>query len=134
LHCWKESATHNVWVNVKWPDPTRQSFIQVDIEPRNASWTFPAEQVVLGDAAQILTALNDAIRTRADGRREAGVERVAAHRKAQGYFDDPGYFADDTPILPQRAIGELMRTLPENGIVTCDAGANRIMMTHFYQT
>ncbi len=27
-----------------------------------------------------------------------------------------------------------MRTLPNNAIVTCDAGENRILMTHFYQT
>ena len=38
------------------------------------------------------------------------------------------------PILPQRLIGELQRGLPENAIVCCDAGENRIMMTHFYQT
>ena len=38
------------------------------------------------------------------------------------------------PILPQRLIGELQRGLPEDAIVTCDAGENRIMMTHFYQT
>ena len=60
--------------------------------------------------------------------------RVAAHREKLGYFDDRAYFADDQPILPQRAIGELMRNLPEDAIVTCDAGENRIMMTHFYQT
>jgi acetolactate synthase I/II/III large subunit len=36
--------------------------------------------------------------------------------------------------LPQRVIGELMRDLPEDAIVTCDAGENRILMTHFYQT
>ncbi len=27
-----------------------------------------------------------------------------------------------------------MRNLPDNAIVTCDAGENRILMTHFYQT
>ena len=27
-----------------------------------------------------------------------------------------------------------MRDLPDDAIVTCDAGENRIMMTHFYQT
>ena len=27
-----------------------------------------------------------------------------------------------------------MRNLPDDAIVTCDAGENRIMMTHFYQT
>jgi acetolactate synthase-1/2/3 large subunit len=31
-------------------------------------------------------------------------------------------------------IGALMRTLPPEAIVTCDAGENRILMTHFYQT
>ena len=31
-------------------------------------------------------------------------------------------------------IGKLQRNLPEDTIVTCDAGENRIMMTHFYQT
>src|SRR5258705_3423908 len=37
-------------------------------------------------------------------------------------------------MVPQGVIGELMRTLPENAMVTCDAGENRILMTHFYQT
>jgi acetolactate synthase-1/2/3 large subunit len=31
-------------------------------------------------------------------------------------------------------IGELRRNLPDGAIVTCDAGENRILMTHFYQT
>jgi len=41
---------------------------------------------------------------------------------------------DEQSVLPQRVIGELMRTLPDNAIVTGDAGENRIMMTHWYQT
>src|SRR5207302_944337 len=68
------------------------------------------------------------------GRREAAARRVAQHREKQGYFNAPEYRSDDKPILPQRVIGELMRNLPEGGIVTCDAGENRILMTHFYQT
>src|SRR5438309_994000 len=70
----------------------------------------------------------------AGNRRSGASRRVAAHRERLGYFNDRAYFADDQPILPQRAIGELMRNLPEDAIVTCDAGENRIMMTHFYQT
>ncbi|HET9904299.1 MAG TPA: thiamine pyrophosphate-dependent enzyme, partial [Xanthobacteraceae bacterium] len=38
------------------------------------------------------------------------------------------------PIHPQRVIGELMRNLPEDAIVACDAGENRILMTNLYQT
>jgi acetolactate synthase-1/2/3 large subunit len=130
----KLSPSDTAWANGKLLDPTRQIFIQVDIEPRNASWTFPAEQVVLGDAAQIIAALTEAVRPRANGRRDSAVQRVAGHRKTQGYFDAASYSDDDKPILPQRVIGELMRNLPDDAIVTCDAGENRILMTHFYQT
>src|SRR6202030_2001236 len=86
------------------------------------------------DAAQILGQLVEAVRPRAEGRREAAARRVAQHRDKHGYFNAPEYRSDDKPILPQRVIGELMRNLPEGGIVTCDAGENRILMTHFYQT
>jgi acetolactate synthase-1/2/3 large subunit len=128
----KLGPSDTAWENRDLLDPTRQTFIQIDIEPRNASWTYPAEHVLLGDAAQVLRQLHDAV-GKDDARRRTGAARVAKCRE-KGYFNQPGYFADETPIMPQRAIGELMRTLPDNAIVTCDAGENRIMMTHFYQT
>ena len=59
---------------------------------------------------------------------------TAAQRKETGYFDQAAYRAGTTPIHPQRLIGELRRNLPADSIVTCDAGENRIMMTHLYQT
>jgi len=130
----KLSPSDTAWENTKLLDPTRQSFVQIDIEPRNASWNYPAENVVLGDAAQILGQLVEAARPRADGRGQAAQRRVAQHRDKHGYFNAPEYRSDDKPILPQRVIGELMRNLSEGGIVTCDAGENRILMTHFYQT
>jgi acetolactate synthase I/II/III large subunit len=130
----KLSPSDTAWENPKLLDPTRQAFVQIEIEPRHASWNFPAETVVLGDAAQVLGQLGDGVRGQAEGRREAAVRRVARHREAHGYFNAPSYLADDKPILPQRVIGELMRTLPDHAIVTCDAGENRILMTHFYQT
>jgi acetolactate synthase-1/2/3 large subunit len=135
----KLSPSDTAWENTKLLDPTRQAFVQVDIEPRHASWNFPAETVVLGDAAQALTQLSEAVRATprrepAEHRRDAAVRRVARHREAHGFFNAPEYGAEDNPILPQRVIGELMRNLPEDGIVTCDAGENRILMTHFYQT
>jgi acetolactate synthase-1/2/3 large subunit len=130
----KLSPSDTAWENPALLDPTRQTFVQIDIEPRNASWNYPAEHVLVGDAASVLDQLIDAVGSRGPGRRQAAAERVAAHRERLGYFDDRAYFADDKPILPQRLIGELQRGLPEDAIVTCDAGENRIMMTHFYQT
>jgi acetolactate synthase-1/2/3 large subunit len=130
----KLGPSDTAWENKDLLDPTRQTFIQVDVEPKNASWTFPAEHVLVGDAAVVLGQLLEAVRPRAEGRAKAAETRVAGHRAAKGYFDAPEYTSDAAPILPQRVIGELMRSLPPEAIVTCDAGENRILMTHFYQT
>src|SRR6516225_7955915 len=130
----KLSPSHTAWENRALLDPSRQIFVQIDVEPRNASWNYPAEHVLLGDAAVILSQLLQEVEARGPARRPQAERRVAVHRDRHGYFNDRAYFADDKPILPQRLIGELSRGLPENAIVTCDAGENRIMMTHFYQT
>ena len=131
----KLSPSDTAWENRALLDPTRQTFVQIDIEPRNASWNYPAEHVLIGDAAVVLGQLIEAVgSTGTERRRQQAERRIAAHRERHGYFNDRAYFADDVPILPQRVIGELQRGLPEDAIVTCDAGENRIMMTHFYQT
>jgi acetolactate synthase-1/2/3 large subunit len=114
-------------------DAARQTFIQIDVEPRNASWTFPAEHVLIGDAGVVLDQLREALGTDR-ARLERGTRRVVELRKKHGYFDEPEYDSEATPILPQRVIGELRRNLPAEAIVTCDAGENRILMNHFYQT
>src|SRR5437660_7868392 len=77
----KLSPSDTAWENTKLLDPTRQSFIQIDIEPKNASWNFPAEQVVLGDAAQLLAQLVEEVRPRADGRTQARHRRGQHHRR-----------------------------------------------------
>jgi acetolactate synthase-1/2/3 large subunit len=130
----KLSPSDTAWENRALLDPTRQNFVQLDIEPRNASWNYPAEHVLIGDAAIVLDQLIEEVRSRSGDRRQQAERRVSAHRERLGYFNDRAYFADDQPILPQRVIGELQRNLPDDAIVTCDAGENRIMMTHFYQT
>jgi len=130
----KLSPSDTAWENRALLDPVRQTFVQIDIEPRNASWNYPAEHVLIGDAAVVLGQLIEAVGSSGAGRRQQAEGRVAAHRERHGYFNDRAYFAEDVPILPQRVIGELARNLPEDAIVTCDAGENRIMMTHFYQT
>ena len=42
--------------------------------------------------------------------------------------------SDATPIMPMRLIKELHRALPDDAIITCDAGENRLFMMHHYQT
>jgi acetolactate synthase-1/2/3 large subunit len=105
-------------------DSRRQSLIQVDVEPRNASWTFPAEHALVGDAAATLDTL---ISSLGSGRSRNG-------RAARVSFDVAESTSDETPILPQRLIKELHKALPEDAIVTCDAGENRLFMLHYFQT
>ncbi|HET9903108.1 MAG TPA: thiamine pyrophosphate-binding protein, partial [Xanthobacteraceae bacterium] len=82
-------------------DPERQTFIQIDVEPRNASWTFPAEHVLIGDAAVTMEDLLAAVGTpRGNGKALSGAERVAAHRAKHGYFDGPAYRDPGVPIHP----------------------------------
>src|SRR5260370_20652330 len=37
-------------------------------------------------------------------------------------------------MLRERAIKELQRTVPNDAMVCCDAGENRIFMSHYFQT
>jgi acetolactate synthase-1/2/3 large subunit len=105
-------------------DPERQTLIQVDREERNAAWTFPAEHSLVGDAALTLSALAQDLAS------------IAFRNGHQRYvsFDTDESLSDEVPILPQRLIKELHRALPEDAIVTADAGENRLFMLHFFQT
>jgi acetolactate synthase-1/2/3 large subunit len=128
----KLTASDTIKEHASLLDPQRQTFVQIDIEPRNASWTFPAEHVVIGEAAVALRRMHAVLQQRScDGN---GRSRVVHLRAKHGYFDADEFRSDKLPMLPQRVIGEMHRVLPEDAIVTCDAGENRIFMMHFYQT
>ena len=109
--------------NPRLLDPESQCLIQVDLEGRNASWTFPAEYALIGDAAATMADLT---------RRLDSVSRNGHTRRVS--FDVAESESDEVPILPQRLIKELHRALPEDAIVTADAGENRLFMLHFFQT
>ncbi len=118
-------------------DPTRQVLLQIDVEPKNASWSFPCEVTLIADAARALAQLLEAIDAAGAPGAEALAERrqaVAAARERHGYFADPGYASDETPILPQRLFAELAAATASDALFTCDAGENRLFMTHYFQT
>lgn len=127
----KLTASDTARENPDLLDPERQVLIQIDVEPRNASWTFPVEHVLIGDAGIVMDQLRRALPA---PRGSAGVDRVAQHRATHGHFDGPVYRSDASPVLPQRIIAELQRQLPDDAVICCDAGENRIFMTHAYQT
>jgi acetolactate synthase-1/2/3 large subunit len=114
-------------------DPSRQTLIQIDVEPLNVSWTYPIDHPLIGDAGYVMDRLADAIGGAADARGERAVDRVRQADESYGELDSAEFTSDEVPIAPQRTIRILQETFPENGIVTCDAGENRLFMMHWYQ-
>jgi acetolactate synthase-1/2/3 large subunit len=63
-----------------------------------------------------------------------GKERVADAHARLASFDVVDSTSDAGPIRPQRLIKELHRAVPDDAVITCDAGENRLFMMHHFQT
>jgi acetolactate synthase I/II/III large subunit len=118
-------------------DPTRQAIVQIDVEPKNVSWSFPCETAVVGDAVLALAQLVEAIKVEGvpntetlEARRKA----IEAAREQHGFFKDAGYASDEVPVMPQRLFAEILKATATDALFTCDAGENRLFMTHYFQT
>jgi acetolactate synthase I/II/III large subunit len=109
-------------------DPGRQTLIQIDSEPRNAAWTLPVDHPLIGSCADVLDRLLGALQQVGANAAQGGaswfVDRVE-QRPAAGS-------GTGVPMVPPHIIDILNRTLPQNAIVTSDAGENRIFMLHWF--
>jgi acetolactate synthase-1/2/3 large subunit len=114
-------------------DPERQLLVQLDVAPANVGFAFPVEHPLIGDAAAGMRQLTRALAAHREPAAEPPA-RVESARAEHGWFDVPESSSDSEPILPQRAIKELQRAVPEDAFLTCDAGENRLFMLHYFQT
>jgi acetolactate synthase-1/2/3 large subunit len=119
----KLGASDTANENRKLLDVGRQRLIHVDIDPLNTSWTLPAEFALVGDAAETLNALRQRI-----GEQSTGAEDRVAKARAQFGFDTPAPRNNEGPIRARHAVDVLSDALPQDAIVTCDAGENRLFM------
>ncbi len=131
------APTDTCFENPELLDADRQTFLQIDAEPLNVGRHFPVAAAIVADAREALAALvaeitprlTAATRQAARRRREHLAELKTLHR----YFAEPGQRSDDVPLRPERVITELARRLDPRALVTMDAGANRLYMTHYFQ-
>lgn len=131
------SPTDTCFENPELLDADRQTFLQIDVEPLNIGRHFPATAAIAADAREALAALVEELRSRLTTATRQGAQRrrdhVAELKALHRYFAEPEQRSDDVPLRPERVITEIGRMLDERALVTMDAGANRLYMTHYYQ-
>ena len=131
------SPTDTCFENPELLDADRQTFLQIDVEPLNIGRHFPATAAIAADAREALAALVEELRPRLTTATRQGAQRrrdhVAELKTLHRYFAEPEQRSDDVPLRPERIITEIGRMLDERALVTMDAGANRLYMTHYYQ-
>ena len=118
-------------------DPTRQTLLQIDVEPKNASWTFPCDVTMIGDAKLVLAQLSGEIAAKGAPAADAVTGRKSAldaAREAHQFFRGDAYDSPEAPVMPQRLFKELLAATADDAIFTLDAGENRLFMVHYFQT
>ena len=116
-------------------DPNKQRIIQIDIDERNAGWSFPVELGLIGDAKVILEQMVEASVTASsdNAARQSWADSMPGRRDAGGYHDQPEMHEDSSPVKPQRLVAQLQATMDPSTIYTLDAGNNRTWMAHLYR-
>ena len=116
-------------------DPNKQRMIQIDIDERNAGWSFPVELGLIGDAKVILEQMVEASDMAApdNSGRQVWTDSMPVRRETGRYHDQPEMPEDSSPIKPHRLIAQLQATMDPSTIYTLDAGNNRTWMAHLYR-
>jgi acetolactate synthase-1/2/3 large subunit len=132
------SPTDTCFENPELLDPERQTFLQIDVEALNVGRHYPVSAAVVADACEALDALVQELEPRlASTHRDAARRRrsnLAELKTLHRYFAEPEQRSDDVPLRPERVITELAARADERAVVTMDAGANRLYMTHYFQS
>ena len=117
-------------------DPRRQRVVQIDIDERNAGWSFPIEIGLVGDAGSILNQLVEASREDAQSstsQRSEWTASMDSRKSAMSFYDDPDMHKDSSPVTPQRLVSILNETSDPSTVYALDAGNNRTWMAHLYK-
>ncbi len=96
--------------------------IHVDIDATEIGRNFRPEIGVISDAKLFLQQLLAANRSDIVSGRDAWLERIVAWRKRWEQATVPPRSSDAIPIRPERAVAELRKVVPADGIVLADVG------------
>ncbi|MCU1312478.1 MAG: Acetolactate synthase large subunit [Acidobacteriaceae bacterium] len=107
--------------------------IHVDLDPTEIGRNFRPELGIISDARVFLQQLLAAPRGDMNGRRESWLERIDGWRKRWEAATVPPRSSDAIPIRPERAVSDLRRVVPADGIVLADVGVHHNWMVAEYE-
>jgi acetolactate synthase-1/2/3 large subunit len=107
--------------------------IHVDLDPTEIGRNFRPELGIISDARVFLQQLLAAPRGDMNGRRESWLQRIDGWRKRWEAATVPPRSSDAIPIRPERAVSDLRRVVPADGIVLADVGVHHNWMVAEYE-
>ena len=107
--------------------------IHVDIDVAEIGRNFRPEIGIVSDAKLFLQQLLAAPRASKNGPRDAWLERIARWRKRWDAATVPPRSSDAIPIRPERAVADLRKVVPADGIVLSDVGIHHNWLVAEYE-
>lgn len=120
---WLPGFTYNI-------PPTK--LIHVDIDASEIGRNFRPELGIISDAKILLQQLLASPRNE-NGQHNAWLERIAGWRKRWDAATVPPRTSDALPIRPERAVADLRKVVPADGIVLCDVGVHHNWLVAEYE-
>jgi pyruvate dehydrogenase (quinone) len=93
--------------------------VQIDIDGRNLSLRYPMEVNLIGDSAQTLRALIPYLQRKTD---RSWREKIEENIRDWWKLVEERAMIEADPLNPERVFFELSKRLPENAILSADAG------------
>ena len=115
-------------------DPKRQKIIQIDIDARNASWTTPANVVLVGDANLTIKCCLIGCDGAIDQAGRGGADQELRHVARCQRFLARQNRDRCRAYLSSAMVREVQEAAPDSAIICSDAGNNRHWMNHYFQT
>lgn len=107
--------------------------IHVDIDATEIGRNFRPELGIISDAKLFLQQILAARRPKANGQRDSWLDRIAGWRKRWEAATVMPRTSDAIPIRPERAVAELRKAVPADGIVLADVGIHHNWLVCEYE-